>query len=218
MNNWYYRGHHGFIISEFAKMKMMIERVLAIVDDEAASADMRFRTQCEAVPDEDDPTLDTARAELWISQTILPRHVMNSLFTSLFALFEDEMVTVCELVGKKSEGAMTFINFKNGIGLSKVKNYLKKRFQVGIDAYSSWQEIADIKDLRNMIMHNNGRFDNREPHVATMLAKYIEASEWLSIDDSQHIVIDRQYLIHVDNVLRAFLKDLFPDLKGRQLI
>ncbi len=218
MNNWHYQGHHGFVVFELETMKMMIERVLAIVNDEVASANIRFRTQCEAVSDEDDPSLDTAREELWISQTVIPRHVMNSLFTSLFALFEDEMVTVCELVGKKAGGAKDFINFKKGIGLSKVKNYLKKHFDLNIDAYSIWQEIEDIKDLRNMITHNNGRFETRDPSAATRLEKYIETSELLSLDDTQKIMIDRKYFIHVDKSLRAFLKEHFSELERRQLL
>ena len=215
MNNWYYLGRHAFIISELVTMKTMVDRVLAIVDDEAASAESRFRTQSEGVPDE---ALDVARDELWISQNIIPRYIMNSLFTSLFALFEDEMVSVCELVGEKTEGPKAFINFTNGIGISKVKNYLKEKANVNVEEYSSWQKISNIKDLRNMILHNNGRFEGRDQRAAERLAKYIESSEWLSIGEFRQIEIDRQYLNHVENVFRMFLKDLFPGLETRQLL
>jgi hypothetical protein len=196
-------------------MKMVIDRVLSIVDDEVASAHKRFRTQSKEIPDEG---LDAAREELWISQSIIPRHIINSLFTSLFALFEDEMVTVCELVGNKAGGAMSFTNYKKGIGISKARNYLTERFKVSVEDFSSWQEILDIKDLRNMISHNNGRFEKRDQLAAKRLADYIESSEWLSIDEFQQIVIDRKYLNHIENVFRAFLKDLFPELEVRQLL
>ncbi len=86
MNNWYYKGHHGFVVFELETMKMMIERVLTIVDDEVASADLRFRTHCNAVSEEDDLSLDIAREELRISQTVIPRHVMNSLFCFPFRI------------------------------------------------------------------------------------------------------------------------------------
>lgn len=218
MNNWYYTGRHGFIIFELETMKMMIERVLAIVNEEATSAEIRFRTQYEAVTDGDDPSLDIARDELWISQAVIPRNVMNSLFSSLFALFENEMVTVCELLGKKAGGEKDFANFKNGIGVSKVKNYLEKHFNVKLALNSKWQDITYIKDLRNMIAHNNGRFKNRDPSAASRLSKYIETSEWLSLDDTQNIVIEKNYFANVDKILRAFLKEFFSELEAKQLI
>lgn len=218
MNSWYYRGHHGFVIAELVKMRLMIERVLTILDDEVASADVRFCTQRHAVSDEDDPLLDSAREDLWISRSVIPRHVMNSLFTSLFAMFEDEMVTVCEMVGKKAGGAKDFIYFKNGIGLTKVKNYFNKHFNLDIGTYTIWQEILDTKDLRNMIAHNNGRFETRDPDAAARLTKYIEACEWLSINDTSHIVIDRNYYTHVDRSLRAFMKEFFSELETRKLL
>ncbi len=218
MNSWYYQGHHGFVIAELVKMRLMIERMLTILDEEVASADVRFCTQRQAVSYEDDTLLDSAREDLWISRSVIPRHVMNSLFTSLFAMFEDEMVTVCELVGKKVGGAKDFIDFKNGIGLTKVKNYLNKYFTLDIGAYTIWQEISDTKDLRNMIAHNNGRFETRNPDAAARLTKYIEACEWLSINDTSHIVIDRHYFTHVDQSLRAFTRELFSELDTRHLL
>ncbi len=128
------------------------------------------------------------------------------------------MVKICELVGKKAVGAINFNDFKPGIGLSKVKNYLKKHFDLNIDAHSKWQEIADIKDLRNMIAHNNGRFEMRDTSAAERLEKYIEASEWISLSDSKHIVIDRKYFSHVDKSLRTFIKELFCELEARQIL
>ena len=196
---------------------MMIDRVLAIVDGEIESAHTRFLTESDAAPDANDFQLDAAREQLWISRDIIPRHIMNSLFTSFFALFEDEMVAVCELVGEKAEGATPFIEFKNGIGLSKVRLYMQRVLQISLASFPSWQEIPHIKDLRNMILHNNGRFVERNPDAAKRLSKYMESCEGLTLDEFGHIVIARQYLNHVEKVFRSFLKDVFPKLEARRI-
>ncbi|MBW2676964.1 MAG: hypothetical protein JRD49_05290 [Deltaproteobacteria bacterium] len=196
---------------------MMIDRILAIVDAEIESAHACFLTESEALREEDDFQLDAAREQLWISRDIIPRHFINSLFTSIFALFEDEMVSVGELAGKKAEEATPFIKFKNGIGLSKVRLYMKRELQISVESISSWQEITYIKDLRNMILHNNGRFEDRNPDAAQRLSRYIETCEGLTLDEFGHIVIDRQYLNHVTEVFRSFLKELFPKLEARRI-
>lgn len=214
----FYVGRHGYIIFELEEMKMMIDRMLAIINEEASSAEVRFRAQYEAVSDPDDPSLDIARDQLWISQNMIPRNLINSLFTSLFALFENEMIMVCELMGRKAGGAKDFANFKNGIGLSRVHNYLLSNFNVNISVYSKWQEVRGIKDLRNMIVHNNGQLKNRDISAATRVSTYIGASASLSVDDAQNIVIDKSYFSHVDKILRAFIEELFSELESKQLI
>jgi hypothetical protein len=215
MNTWYYRGYIGQVISELEMMKMVIERILSIVDDEVSSAHKRFRIQSEKIPDEG---LDSDREELWVSQDLIPRHIINSLFISIFSLFEDEMVKICELLGNKAKGEEAFKDYKNGISISKCKRYLKEMFAVSVEDYTSWQEIPSIKDLRNMISHNNGRLENRDQRASERLKNYIDASEILSLDEFTLIVIDRQYLFHVENVFRVFLKDLLSDLEARQLL
>jgi hypothetical protein len=215
MNTWFYRGHIGLVISELETMKIVIDRILSIVDDEVASADKRFRTQSEEIPDEG---LDAAREDLWVSQDLIPRHIINSLFASLYSLFEDEMVKICELIGSKATGSMAFSSYKKGIGISKCKNYLAEILKISVDTYPSWREILHIKDLRNMIAHNNGRLVDRDQDAAERLQNYIDVSQFLSIDESRHIVIDRQYFNHVENVFRAFIKDLFPELEARRLL
>lgn len=69
-----------------------------------------------------------------------------------------------------------------------------------------------------MISHNNGRLEDRDQRASERLKNYIDASEILSLDVFTLIVIDRQYLYQVENVFRAFLKDLLTDLEAKQLL
>jgi len=215
MNTWFYRGQLGFVIAELETMRIVIERILSIVDDEVASAGKRFRIQSEEIPDEG---LDAAREDLWVSRDLIPRHIVNSLFISLFSLFEDEMVKICEHIGNIETASVSFIDYKDGIGLSKCKNYLDKSFSINVAASPSWQEIPCIKDLRNMIAHNNGRFEKRDQRAAERLQDYIDVCEFLSIDEFQDIIVNRRYLKHVGKVFRTFMKDVIPKLEDRKLL
>jgi hypothetical protein len=215
MNAWFYRGHLGLFIAELETMKIVIERILSVVDDEVASAGKRFRTQSEEVPDEG---LDAAREDLWVSQDLIPRYIINSLFASLFSLFEDEMVKICERIDDKVTASVAFRDYKDGIGLSKCMNYLTKILAISVDDYHSWREILDIKGLRNMIMHNNGRFEDRNEDAAKRLQGYVDVSAFLSIDEFRNIIVDRRYLEHVEEVFRTFIKELIPELEYRKLL
>jgi hypothetical protein len=176
MNTLFYRGQLGFFFVELEKMKDVIERILSVIDDEIESAEEQLKTQSEVIPDDG---LDAVRDDLWILENLIPRHIINALFVSLFSLFEDEMVKICERIGDKgtvSKSFRDYVDTRNKSGLPKCRSYLNKCCQIKLGDYQSWKEIPHIKDLRNMIVHNNGRFEDRDKRAADRLQDYIDRS------------------------------------------
>jgi hypothetical protein len=217
MNTWFYQGQLGLFFFELEKMKDVVERVLSVIDDEIESANVQFKTQSEVIPDEG---LGAVRDDLWVLQNLIPRHIINALFLSFFSLFEDEMVKICERIGDKRTVSISFRDYKdrNKIGLSKCRSYFNKCCQIHLGDYHSWEEITNIKGLRNMIAHNNGRFENRNQQAAERLQVYIDKSEFLSMNEFQDIIVDRRYLKHVESVFMTFMKNLIPTIEDRKLV
>jgi hypothetical protein len=215
MKKWFWAGRRGVIFFRLQTMKEVIERVLSIIDEEVESVENQFQSAIrEGIPD---GGLDGIRDDLLVSQKLIPRHIINALFISLFSLFEDEMVTLCECIEKKSRPVNSFKEFKTKkMGLDKCEEYLRKNFKIN---YPSWNEITKIKNLRNMIIHNNGRFMCRNKKKADHVCAHIKESEFLSGNNEfDLIIIDRQYLSYVEGVFIPSTEKLISKIKKQNLL
>lgn len=216
MKKWFRTGRSGVIFSRLHTMKEVIERVLSIIDEEVESVENQFQSALrEGIPD---GGLDGIRDDLLVSQKLIPRHIINALFLSLFSLFEDEMVTLCECIAIKKNGSdNSFKEFKtHKMGLDKCEEYLRKNFNID---YPSWNEITKIKNLRNMIVHNNGRFMCRKEKMANHVCAHIKESEFLSGNNEfDLIIIDRQYLSYVEGVFMSSTEKLISKIEKQNLL
>jgi hypothetical protein len=213
MKKWFRTGRCGVIFFRLQTMKELIESVLSIIDEEVESVENQFQSAVrEGIPD---GGLDGIRDDLFVSQQLIPRHIINALFLSLFSLFEDEMVTLCERIAKKSVADNSFKESK-GMGLEKCKSYLNENFDID---YPSWNEITKIKNLRNMIIHNNGRFMCRNKKTANNVCAHIKESEFLAGNNEfDLIIIDRQYLSYVEGVFMPSTEELISKIEKQNLL
>ncbi len=81
------------------------------------------------------------------------RIFLDAFFASSFALFEYELVQVCEWARKAVKTPFSEKHFGPSASMSDVKDYLKK---LGVDfpaGSSEWQQATNYREIRNKIMH-----------------------------------------------------------------
>ena len=77
----------------------------------------------------------------------------HAFFASSFALFEHELVRVCEWARRKAKSPFSVKDFGGRNYMEDVKTYLKK---LGVDFPAGsleWKQATDYRTIRNKIMH-----------------------------------------------------------------
>ena len=80
----------------------------------------------------------------------------SSLFVASFALFEHELVRVCERARRETGNPITVKDFGGRDYLENAKKYLKKMgMTLPVDTLE-WQQAVKYRTIRNKIMHEGG--------------------------------------------------------------
>jgi hypothetical protein len=85
-----------------------------------------------------------------------------------------------------------------GKGVERAILFLERIVGLEIQKNSVWQELMNIRDVRNLIVHSNARVKDLTGKNRN-IAKYVEASPYLSVDEE--IIVEEEYL---DYVLEKF--------------
>ncbi len=94
---------------------------------------------------------------------------LNAFFASSYALFEHELVKVCDQAQGRAESLFSVKDIKGSNDMERVKTYLKK---LGVDFPAdsvNWQQATRYRMLRNKVVHAAGSLS--EDAEATKYAK-----------------------------------------------
>lgn len=87
---------------------------------------------------------------------------LHAFFASSFALFEHELVRVCEWARRETKSPFSVKDFGRRDYMENVKNYLKK---LGIEfpaGSSEWKQATKYRTVRNKIMHEGGELGEND--------------------------------------------------------
>ena len=94
---------------------------------------------------------------------------LHAFFASSFALFEHELVRVCERACREAKRPFSVKDFGRRDYMNNVKNYLKK-LDVNFPAGPEWKEATDYRKIRNKIVHEGGALGENDNQI-TKVAK-----------------------------------------------
>ena len=81
---------------------------------------------------------------------------LHAFFASSFALFEHELVRICERACREAKSPFSVKDFGRRDYMNNVKNYLKK-LSVDFPAGTpEWKQATEYRTIRNKIMHEGG--------------------------------------------------------------
>lgn len=121
----------------------------------------KFETEIkETVPknEEEELYLDYLESELGRQLSYdFPSIHRNSFLVSCCSYLEEQLYYFCEDLRDKHNLPLKVSDLK-GNALERVKKYFTKLGKIDIPA--NWEEILSISDIRNCIVHNEGRIDS----------------------------------------------------------
>ena len=82
--------------------------------------------------------------------------LMNSLFATSFAMFENQLMWVCHVAERNSGSPFSVSDLGSRSPTDRARTYLTK---LGVEFPSDsheWQNITRYREIRNKIMHNGG--------------------------------------------------------------
>jgi len=159
----------------------------------------------ETVPknEEEELYLDYLESELGrLLSYDFPSIHRNSFLVSCCSYLEERLFYFCEDLRDKHNLPLKVSDLK-GNALERVKKYFTKLGK--IDIPDNWEEILSISNIRNCIIHNEGRIDDRK------IQDYIDGRSDIKYDKGKKIMLDKEYCVHVLDSIRTLFEALYSN-------
>jgi hypothetical protein len=158
--------------------------------------------------------LDDYSSELWFIEYLIPSKIRTSILISCYSTFEYELLRICKTISRNNAFPVTLNDLK-GKGVFLAQTYLEKVARVTIlDKDDAWSHIAAFNTIRNMIVHNNERFNQNHPK-ADYISKYIGSHKDIVgdivIDEDGYFEISYNYAYFILHLMQGWYQDLFEN-------
>ena len=130
-----------------------------------------------------------------IFEYFFPNLQRRGALITLYSFLEHELDELCQLF-IRVENITVSLNDIRGTGIDRSILFLTKIIRLPIDKSTiNWQEIKSIRNVRNLIVHNEAKLKHRSGNSVGDIIKYVTGSPFLSGEDE--ISILDGYLSHV---------------------
>lgn len=149
-------------------------------------------------------------SETWDLQDVfeerLPNLQRRGALITLCSFLEHELDNLCQLLIREENLTISLKDI-NGKGVKRAIRFLRKVVGVPINNGSStWQEIDNILEVRNRVVHGDGRLTAHNQNNNAELNSYIKKSKYLS--GETEIIILEGYLLHVLEVFDCWFQEI----------
>lgn len=149
--------------------------------------------------------------EYWLLSKAFPNILRSYLFVACYSLLEYGLVSLCKHLQKKNNYKIELEDII-GKGINRVKTYLKKVAEINFpDQTKSWNDIINYSNLRNFIVHNQGRLDNS--NKAKKVGRFIKKKNWVELDKLSRIQFKKGFFREVKKTIEDFSTELSRALK-----
>lgn len=153
-------------------------------------AESRFQADMEKLPSFDEAEWGMLRQEYnYRVDFVIPRVLRNPFLVSLFAVYETTVLEIAGLIQKKQNVRIPLNDLKGDL-LERAKKYYSEILQFELSKSNvSWERLALLSDLRNVIAHTNGRIDTIADSKRERLLKSKGVYDWLDF-----VLVDEAFL------------------------
>ena len=118
----------------------------------------------------------------------------TSLFTNVFGMLEYELKKACNFHFINNKPNVSMYDLKGNSDFEKAKNYLTKICKINFDSLNpEWNYLQTIKDLRNILIHNQGEFVQTNEKKTKKLIKFISEKDYLEFKPNESIDEEEYY-------------------------
>lgn len=165
----------------------------------------------ETVPknEEEEFYLDYLESELGrLLSYDFPSIHRNSFLVSCCSYLEERLHYFCKDLRDKHNLPLKERDLK-GNALERAKKYFTKLGK--IDIPDNWEEIVIISDIRNCIVHKEGRIDSGNQKKDKKIQDYIDGRSDIKYDKNKKIILDKEYCVHVLDSIRILFEALYSN-------
>lgn len=127
-----------------------------------------------------------------------------SFLVTCYSYLEHEFIKECK-IQKKSKSLQLNVTDLNGNGIKRAKDYLIKVANIDFQIDESWNEIMNIAEIRNSIVHSEGFLNDSKK--AEKIKNYISRRHDISIENDK-IILSADYCRYVINIISKILRNL----------
>ena len=147
---------------------------------------------------------------------------LNSFFASSFALFEHELVKVCDWARTTTDNPFSVKDFGGRDHMENVKRYLKKVGVVFPADTLEWKQATEYRTIRNKVMHeggmlgeNDGIIDFANENRIVVETSVIDGDKELRLQLTRSFCEKalndyRQVLVQVNSAYQQWLQERTP--------
>ena len=118
----------------------------------------------------------------------------TSLFTNVFGMLEYELKKACNFHFINNKPNVSMNDLKGNSDFEKAKNYLTKICKINFDSLNpEWNYLQTIKELRNILIHNQGEFVQTNEKKTKKLIKFIREKDYLEFKPNESIDEEEYY-------------------------
>jgi len=143
----------------------------------------------------------------------LPNLQRRSALITLYSFLENELDRLCKCIRTHENSALCLSDIADK-GIARATTYLIKVGGLSnVRNCTQWQEIKNIQDIRNLIVHADGRIPEADASRRSKLLAYINASPHL--EAAQVVKLHSGYLAHSLETFTAFFGEIHAQLQRR---
>lgn len=136
----------------------------------------------------------------------------QSFTVMLYSLVEGYLINLCGALSKPgSTKSFNDIKKEEKVQIKRISKYLIEKLGVNYRSLPQWNEIDNLRKLRNHIIHNNGDAD-KDSHDYDLLKRYITNNDFLSIGYEDKIVINMGYCEATLITIQQFILALYSSI------
>lgn len=151
-----------------------------------------------------------------IFEEYFPSLQRRSAFLTMWAMFENELNKLCDRYQNERCLRLSFSDLQ-GKGIEQSTKYLEKVAGLNLQKSSKeWQRIVKMKNLRNVVIHQDGSLRNQDSGQVKSALAYVAETDTLSSQDNE-IGLKEGFLAHVLETFRAYFKSIGDAIKKEEV-
>ena len=199
-------GWHEFIIAgKFGVYRNLLDTVERQLDKDLVELEQKAG-QVASQPDNDPDRYEYLDylGEQYIETESIKGIFLHAFFASSFALFEQELVQVCERARRKANSPLSVKDLGGRDYMKNAKYYLKKLGMVFPAGTFAWKQATNHRTIRNKIMHEGSGVGKKDAIIPFVKENGI-------LDETSSINGGKQFQL---NLTRDFCNKAIKDFQS----
>ena len=127
----------------------------------------------------------------------------SSFIITVYSYFEYKLNKFCKIAENRSDSRVKLGDIK-GNGIGKSRRYLDKVHHFQLPSDNIWEDITNIRKIRNHLAHQSGEVENPKPNLKRYIKK-IDGIKLVEGFGSKEIKIEKEYCNFVIKIIEEYL-------------